>query len=61
MLREARGLARFVKAGLLAESAIRSAIAGAAEQAGKSVDEADAVITWALDHPSAATLPAGVN
>lgn len=58
---EARQLARFVSAGLLAERDIRAALSSAAEQAGKTADEAEAVITWAMAHPSTAPLPAGTT
>ena len=54
---EARGLARFVAARLLTEGEVRRALSGAAELAGKTSDEADAVVTWALAHPSDAALP----
>ncbi len=60
MLREARGLARFIAAGLLTERTVRDALGGAAEQAGKTKDEAEAVVDWALLHPTATALPEGV-
>jgi hypothetical protein len=61
ILREGRGLARFATAGLLAEHDIRRVVAAAAEQAGKEAAEAEAAITWAFAHPSAAPLPQGVT
>jgi hypothetical protein len=61
MLREARGLTRFIGAGLLTQRDVRDALGGAAEQAGKTKDEAEAVIDWALLHPSASPLPEGAS
>jgi len=60
MVSEARGLARLVNAGLLAESDVRRALGRAAERCGKAATEADAVVTWALAHASNAAIPEGV-
>ena len=61
MVSEARGLARLVTVGLLAERDMRRALAGAAERCGKTAAEAEAVVTWALNHPSGASLPEGLT
>lgn len=61
MVSEARGLARLVNVGLLAERDMRRALAGAAERCGKTAAEAEAVVTWALNHPSGASLPEGLT
>lgn len=60
ILREARGLARFVGAGLLTEGAVTDALVGAGSDAGKPVNEIESVIAWALAHPSGASLPESV-
>ena len=59
LLAEARRLARLVDADLLGADAVRQALKGAARQCGLPDKEADAVIDWALLHPTAAALPAG--
>jgi hypothetical protein len=61
ILNEARGLARFIKAGLLTEHAVTVTLIGAGEDNDKPRDEIEAIITWALDHPSSTTLPEGVT
>jgi len=59
ILREARGLARFINAGLLAQSAVTDMLRGAGANAGKPEDEINSLIEWAMDHPSSAALPEG--
>ena len=61
MISEARSLARFIDHRLLTLAEVQSALGGAAEQCGKTREEAEAVIAWALEHPSASLLPAGVR
>ena len=61
MVAAARSLARLVDRGLLAAHDVRAALGGAAERCGKTRDEAEAVVAWALSHPSPAPLPAGVR
>jgi hypothetical protein len=61
MLAEARGLARFVAAGLLSATDVRAALGGAAELSGKIRQEAEAVVSWALAHPSDVPLPESVR
>ena len=60
ILREARGLARFVDARLLTESTVRDTLHGAGEAVGKPKDEIAAIIDWAMDNPSGASLPEGI-
>jgi hypothetical protein len=60
LLREARGLARFIAAGLLSERDIETVLHGAGEAAGKPEDEITSVIAWAIAHPSGASLPENV-
>ena len=57
ILREARGLARFVAAGLLTESTIAEVLRSSGQDTGKPEEEIDSIIAWAMEHPSAATLP----
>jgi hypothetical protein len=57
ILREARGLARFVAAGLLTKSNIAEVLHISGQDVGKPVDEIDAIVAWAMVHPSVATLP----
>jgi hypothetical protein len=57
ILREARGLARFVAAGLLTESTISDVLRSSGQDTGKPEEEIDAIIAWAMEHPSGATLP----
>ena len=61
ILHEARGLARFISAGLLTEGTVRATLRGAGTGNGKPEEEIGAIIDWAIDHPSAAPLPAGVG
>jgi hypothetical protein len=56
ILREARGLARFVAAGLLTESSIAEVLRSSGQDTGKPEEEIDAIIAWAMEHPSTATL-----
>jgi len=60
LLTEARRLARLVDADLLAAADVRRTLKDAAEHCGLPDGEAGAVIDWALLHPTAAALPAGV-
>jgi hypothetical protein len=57
ILQEARGLARFIAAGLLTARTVSDALIGAGCAAGKPEDEIAAVIEWAIAHPSVAALP----
>jgi hypothetical protein len=59
LLCEARGLARFVAAGLLTAHDVASTLRGAGLGAGKAEDEIDSIIAWGMDHPSGAALPEG--
>jgi hypothetical protein len=61
ILSEARNLARFVAAGLLAEGEVLATLAGAGEHAGKPREECQAIVAWAFAHPSVASLPAGAR
>jgi hypothetical protein len=61
ILSEARNLARFVAAGLLTEGEVAASLASAGEHAGKPRDECQAIVAWAFDHPSGASLPAGAR
>jgi len=54
MVAEARGLSRLIGAGLLTVAEVKHALGRAAETAGKTADEAEAVLEWALAHPSSA-------
>lgn len=60
LLTEARRLARLVDADLLGADAVRRALVRAAQDCLLPDVEAEAVINWALLHPTAAALPAGV-
>lgn len=60
ILREARGLARFIGAGLLTVSDIKATLRDAGMNTGKPEDEIESIVTWALEHPSGGTLPEGV-
>ena len=51
LLAEARGLARLVTQGLLAERSVAEALAGAAAMSGLPAEEAAAAIAWAMTHP----------
>jgi hypothetical protein len=57
---QARGLARLVAAGLLAESDVVAVMDAALQQAGKQAGEGAKVAAWAIAHPSAAPLPEGL-
>jgi len=57
ILHEARGLARFVAAGLLTESTIVEVLQGSGQETGKPEEEIDAIIAWAMAHPRAPPLP----
>jgi hypothetical protein len=59
ILNEARGLARFIKAGLLTKSVVTETLIDAGRDNDKPQDEIEAIITWALDNPSKAPLPEG--
>jgi hypothetical protein len=61
ILREARGLARFINAGLLTLGTVTDTLRGAGAAAGKPEDEIESVIEWAMAHPSGAALPQGVT
>jgi hypothetical protein len=60
ILREARCLARFISAGLLAAADVMGTLHGAGHDAGKPEDEITLVIAWAIAHPSGASLPENV-
>ena len=60
ILREARCLARFISAGLLAAADVTGTLHGAGHDAGKPEDEITLVIAWAIAHPSGASLPENV-
>lgn len=57
---QARGLARLVAAGLLAESDVIAVMDAALQEAGKPKGEGAKVAAWAINHPSAAPLPGGI-
>jgi hypothetical protein len=59
ILREARGLARFVAGGLLTEGDVSATLRGAGTAAGKQDAEIDHIVAWALARPSLAPLPRG--
>jgi hypothetical protein len=61
LLAEAQGLARFVAARLLTERDVRDTLGAAGQQVGKPRDEIDNIITWAMAHPRASTLPERVR
>ena len=61
VLMEARNLARFVEAHLLTDSEVRRTLIGAGGDAGKPADECDAVVSWAMVHPSNRVLPVGAE
>jgi hypothetical protein len=61
ILSEARGLARFVTAGLLTASTVAETLRRAGVNAGKPEDEIDSIIAWAADHPSGTSLPEGAT
>jgi hypothetical protein len=58
ILCEARGLARFVSAGLLSKGAVTDTLCGAGVDAGKPKAEITSIIAWAMDNPSTISLPA---
>jgi hypothetical protein len=57
ILRAARSLTRFVAAGLLTESSIAEVLRSSGQDTGKPEEEIDAIIAWAMEHPSGPTLP----
>jgi hypothetical protein len=57
ILREARGLARLVAAGLLTESSIAEVLRNSGQVTGMPEEEIDSIIAWAMLHLSTATLP----
>jgi hypothetical protein len=57
ILREARSLARFVGAGLLTESSIAEVLRSSGQDIGMPEEEIGAIIAWAMEHPSAVTIP----
>ncbi len=57
ILAEARGLARLVRAGMLAESDMRNALHAAAADRDKPRDEVDSILAWAMANPSNAAVP----
>lgn len=58
IIAECRGLARLVRARLLAESAMRAVVTEAARRAGKEdADEIGACLAWGLANPSTGELP----
>lgn len=59
ILREARSLARFIDAGLLPAGSVRAALADAARSVGKPDGEAEAILNWAIAHPSTAPIAMG--
>jgi hypothetical protein len=61
ILREARGLARFITAGLLTKSSVTDTLCDSGTDAGKEKDEITSIIAWAIDHPSGAALPSGIS
>jgi hypothetical protein len=58
---QSRGLARLVKAGLLAGSDVVRVMDEALVQAGKPAGEGAKVAAWALTHPSTSKLPEGIS
>jgi hypothetical protein len=60
-LREAWGLARLVRAGVLSEAELARTIAGALRQAGKAAEEGEAIAAWAIAHRQDGALPEGVR
>jgi hypothetical protein len=61
VLSEARGLARFITAGLLTERDVIGTLEAAGQQAGKPADEIASIIAWAMNKPSQAELPQGTH
>jgi len=61
MLREARGLVRFINAGLLTQSVVSETLCGVGISAGMPEAEIEAITAWATDHPSGAALPESVT
>jgi hypothetical protein len=59
-MREARGLARLVAAGLLSEPDISTVLYGAGADAGLDDREIELMVAWALAHPGTTALPDGV-
>ena len=61
ILREARSLARLIDAGLLPAGSVRTALGDAARSVGKPNGEADAIMDWAIAHPSTAPIARGAE
>jgi hypothetical protein len=57
ILREARGLARLVAAGLLTGSNVAEVLRNSGQDVGTPAGEIDAIIAWAMAHPYSANLP----
>jgi len=58
LVKEARGLARLVNAGLMAAGDVRAVLTRAAEASGKDdADEIEAAIDWGFDNPSDGVVP----
>ena len=47
----------FVAAGLLTENSLAVVLRSSGQDVGKPEEEIDAIIAWAMEHPSTATLP----
>ena len=60
ILGAARGLARFIDAGLLDKGNVVRVLRDAGQDIDKPADEIDSIIEWAMAHPSVAALPQGV-
>jgi hypothetical protein len=61
ILHEARGLARFVRGGLLTHKDIKDTLLGAGSVVGTQQAEIEAIVDWAVAHPSNAVLPKTVR
>ena len=59
-MREARCLARFIDAGLLALADVTGVLHGAGNDAGKPDGEITSVIAWAIAHPSVTSRPENI-
>ncbi len=59
LVTQARGLARLVAAGLLSRTEVDRCLGDAITQAGKTRDEASAVLAWAMENPAAGHVPSG--
>ena len=60
ILREARCLARFIDAGLLALADVTGVLHGAGNDAGKPEGEINSLIAWAIAHPSVISPPENI-